>query len=717
MPTVPRYGVAEVAPTAQPNFRQSNNNASAEDFGAGVGRAFGQLGGVVSEIAAKEKEKADNTQLNDANARLSAMEESFTDPNNPDGLYAHKGIDALGAHDALLPEYDKQAEAIAAGVRSRGAQERFRVQVQQRRVGFTGQINSYAQREKEQADAQAYGAFVDSGAQDLAKAVSIGDPNAKVLEQNLVGGIDAHAKAQGWPPQMGEATKAKALSAVYRNVIENTLASDPQAAQAQLEQFGSKLSFADASDLSAKMKPLVDETVGRAFVDHVVTGGVQSGAVAANSDQLAQQLLPCIQRLETGGLGSKAATAVSGAGAVGTFQMIPETAKAAAQRLNISFHPDDLKDPAKSAVLAHEELRFLCERFNNDPAAVLAGYNMGAGAAEGWAAGKPYQTQSGTWWHPKFPKDPDAMPAETRNYVRHGLEGGPAPERASVIDAINNDPSLTDAQRSHARTYYGQMQAAQTAARQDSDRAMMQTIYTKVWAAKDSGKSLRDVLTPDEYTYAVQNNHAEALTGQLTPSKEANTGSLDQAGQINQQFFYAAGNGTPEQQARARAFIADFNPYDVSKWQLTNEQRKTLGNQRTEFAAHDPKAMADVTNTGKLVTQAMFNTYGILEHPVGLEEDDKFNAFQASLTNAIQLFKADPRNHGAMPTQKDVQVMADTLVLQSAAGKPAFEPDSNGNTAHVAVPDADAALIRAAHPSYTDDQVRRLYLLHKAGGK
>jgi hypothetical protein len=710
MPTVPRYGIAEVAPTAQPDFRQSNNGANADDFGAGIGRAVGQMGEVVSHIAQQEKEKADTASVMEAQAKLSEYENHTKDPANPDGLYAHKGIDALKAQDVLLPEYDRTAEGLQQGLPSKRAQMIFRQTMLERRASYQSQITAYAGREKDQYDAEAYNAHTSTGMRDLSQALSIGDAKAAATyEGGLVAGIEEFAKAQGWPAEKTQLATTQAVSKSYRSQIELLATSDPTAAMAQLAHYGPKLTFEDASDLSVKLKPVADYAAAEAAVQQVVTGGVQPGTVTTSTEALADQLLPCIQRLETGGL-KDAASARSGAGAVGTFQLIPSTAKAAAQRLGIAYTDADLTDPVKNKALAREELRYLCEHLGNDREAVLAAYNMGAGAAEAWAKGKPYQTHSGAQWHPRYPKDPEAMPAETRNYVRSGIAGGPAPPRASAMEALAaiDNPSV----RSKALEIYAKQQAIANAAQQDADRATMESIHTKVYQARDSGAPLNKVLSPDEFSYAVRNGHAEALEATLTPNKESNTSSLDQSGKINQQFYFAAGNGTPEQQAQGRQFLAEFNPWDVTKYQLTNEQRKVLANEQIALKKSDPKAMADVSSTGKLVNEAMFNTFGYLDHPAGSEEDDKFNQFQAQLTDAIQKFKADPRNKGALPTQKDVQVMADTLTLQTASGKRYFEPDAG----RVEVPAGDAALIRAAHPSYTDDQVRRLYLLAKARG-
>jgi hypothetical protein len=229
----------------------------------------------------------------------------------------------------------------------------------------------------------------------------------------------------------------------------------------------------------------------------------------------------------------------------------------------------------------------------------------------------------------------------------------------------------------------------------------MQSIYQKVWDAKDSGLPLRQVLTGPEYTYAVQNNHAGGLTEMLTPNKASNTTSLSQEGEIQQKFYQAALGDKV-----AQNFISRFNPWDTSKWALTNEQRNTLANQRLALAKHDPQAIADITSTGNVVKNAMFNTFGYIDHPTDSVADDQFNQFQAALTNSIQAYKA--QNKGAQPSQEDVQRMADVLLLQTHSGARVFE-DNSGSTRAVDVPAEQDALIKQAFPSYTPEQRRIVY--------
>lgn len=106
-------------------------------------------------------------------------------------------------------------------------------------------------------------------------------------------------------------------------------------------------------------------------------------------------LVPLVQHLETGGT-RDAANAVSSAGAVGIMQIEPKTAEL------YGFDPSRLKDPAYNQVVGSTILQDLSQKYKGDIDAVLVSYNASPKVMDRWLA-------SG--------RDPNALPAETRNYL------------------------------------------------------------------------------------------------------------------------------------------------------------------------------------------------------------------------------------------------------------------------------------------------------------
>lgn len=104
-------------------------------------------------------------------------------------------------------------------------------------------------------------------------------------------------------------------------------------------------------------------------------------------------LLPMVRGLEGSG-----DNAVSPKGAIGRYQIMPDTATQYGHDPN----PEALKDPGYNEQVARSVLTDLNTRYNGDTKAVLAGYNAGPGRADQWIA-------SG--------RDDSVLPAETRAYI------------------------------------------------------------------------------------------------------------------------------------------------------------------------------------------------------------------------------------------------------------------------------------------------------------
>jgi hypothetical protein len=133
--------------------------------------------------------------------------------------------------------------------------------------------------------------------------------------------------------------------------------------------------------------------------------------------------------------------------AFGPYQMLESSAKAQAAKAGVEWNPDlfyrgKTGDPVKDAetrqyhdLLGQSYIKDQLEEFNGDPVLVAAAHNMGPAATRGWAAGVPYQTQSGKWWRPNGPKDMANMPEETRKYVQGlGIEDKPVTVDPDPLD-------------------------------------------------------------------------------------------------------------------------------------------------------------------------------------------------------------------------------------------------------------------------------------------
>jgi len=78
--------------------------------------------------------------------------------------------------------------------------------------------------------------------------------------------------------------------------------------------------------------------------------------------------------------------AISRAGARGLMQIMPTTGAEIAEALGEAYDPDQLFDPETSIRYGTYYLRMQLDRFDNNPAVVLAAYNAGPHRAEQWVA-------------------------------------------------------------------------------------------------------------------------------------------------------------------------------------------------------------------------------------------------------------------------------------------------------------------------------------------
>lgn len=135
--------------------------------------------------------------------------------------------------------------------------------------------------------------------------------------------------------------------------------------------------------------------------------------------------------------------------AYGKYQLLETTAEATAKDLGVPWKPEvflrgksgDVRLDAETAeyhdLLGQAYISQQDASFGGNPVLIAAAHNMGPAATKGWAEGRPYQTQSGDWWHPKRPMDLEAMPKETRKYIE-GL-GVIAEEPKSKADVSGDD--------------------------------------------------------------------------------------------------------------------------------------------------------------------------------------------------------------------------------------------------------------------------------------
>jgi len=130
---------------------------------------------------------------------------------------------------------------------------------------------------------------------------------------------------------------------------------------------------------------------------------------------MADDILSTVRRLEGSG-----DDAVSPKGAVGRYQIMPDTAR------QYGLDPSRLSDPQYSEQAAQVVLDDLSKRFNGDPEAMLIGYNAGPGVAKRWLA-------SG--------RDNSILPNETQKYLANSGYSGNQGVQTMAMATPTDSPS------------------------------------------------------------------------------------------------------------------------------------------------------------------------------------------------------------------------------------------------------------------------------------
>jgi soluble lytic murein transglycosylase len=132
-------------------------------------------------------------------------------------------------------------------------------------------------------------------------------------------------------------------------------------------------------------------------------------AAAARQSQVPSELIYAVLRQES----LYRVDAVSGAGARGLLQLMPETAHRTARSIqHPKPHADDLFDPAINVPLGAAQLRQMIDRFGGQRSVALAGYNAGPNAVARWLPGEAMDPDI---WIENIPFN------ETRTYVQRVL--------------------------------------------------------------------------------------------------------------------------------------------------------------------------------------------------------------------------------------------------------------------------------------------------------
>lgn len=282
MPVVPRTTGPSVGQTITPNARLT---VRADPSGPNaMASAMRQAAGVAQGFYEQEKAKADEAAILQARMALSGLEDELFDPENPKGILAKRGSEALGAMDLVSAEYEKRRMKIEAGLRNDDQRRAFA------RISFDfgdqlkGRVRTYAMQENEAYVEATEKASLQSVLERASLAASEGRDDALAREVTFAHQqIELQGRRKGLPAeaialQKDAFTSQTLVTSVQSMVTQGNAAGALQFWQANADD----LTAEDRTRLAPQMRRVelgVRETeeANRIMASH----GTGSGAVRA----------------------------------------------------------------------------------------------------------------------------------------------------------------------------------------------------------------------------------------------------------------------------------------------------------------------------------------------------------------------------------------------------------------------------------------------------
>lgn len=225
MPTVPKFErTVEVGGLAAPAGPMLPDNASGENFGGGragaaIGEGFGRIGDAVEKVAAKEREKANDTATTDYYTRLAAKKQELFWGQK--GVITKRGKDSFGAVDEYGKQFDEYADELEKGMTNEQLAMVKRIRAKER-VEFDGQVMRHISGESKEYQDQTVKAGIMVARNDA--VLSAGDLE-KVQDKIRLQEAIYQQTASGKPAALVEAEmkeiRGKTHLAVISRMVDN----------------------------------------------------------------------------------------------------------------------------------------------------------------------------------------------------------------------------------------------------------------------------------------------------------------------------------------------------------------------------------------------------------------------------------------------------------------------------------------------------------------
>jgi soluble lytic murein transglycosylase len=503
MPRVATVNGASVQQKAAPNVYQQAN-APAAAFGAaqaqalqGAGDAMGQTGNVLFKRGMEMKEEEDAAATMNAYSKASeSMRAKLYDPEA--GLYSKRGAASFNAIDEAQGAFKTTYEETISSLTSPAQRTAFDKLWTRRRDSEMESVSRHVLGERQKYIDESAGALVQTAVDDAvanrntpeAVATSLGIARTAVL-----------ANAKGQSPDVIELKLKTAESAVHKGIIAALVDEDPIKAEAYYKGNKGQIRAEDQDGIERLLKPAVLKRTAQDEATKIISSGREIGP---NGDALEIAL----ETQESGGrqFGKDGKPLTSPKGAIGVWQVMPDTARETADKHGIPWDETKYKtDRAYNKSLGKAYLSDQMKEFGGNQVLALAAYNAGPAQVQKWIKdfGDPRTgTISSAEWAEKipFPETAEYVAKITATAARlsgkvpgAGREDEDAAYSTWLAQADGiKDPDLREQVQRNLGTEYSRRQRA----RVGDERAATQEGYAEIQAGRELSPALMARIPP-----------------------------------------------------------------------------------------------------------------------------------------------------------------------------------------------------------------------------
>lgn len=283
MPRVDAYDTLQVPLRAEYQQNVDRSAATAEAFGAGIGRGLQQVGQGVNQLADVETELMQRDAETEARDALNKTDRTMNDAAYGENGYLYsQGKDALDRQQAYKDRLEQIRSEGGAKLSAR-ARQIYDQASQAKVTSELGTAMQHAGREKvkwqDDTDTNRVKLFQDEGLaayQDDAKiAGSI---------QGQHGIIDSMAKRKGWDPATTKLAKLEAQSTTYSSVAMQRAQTDPLAAKKYIDDHKDDMTAEDYLKIDKTLQPAIEDARAQQEVNKYTGGAPGTGYTGATLD-------------------------------------------------------------------------------------------------------------------------------------------------------------------------------------------------------------------------------------------------------------------------------------------------------------------------------------------------------------------------------------------------------------------------------------------------